>query len=353
MGNFWKRKIKNTKQIADKVGVEEQKIKELVNGEREITGDAMDKVLNAINEEKNKTTLEKQVEDENVLNWARQTDINKLIHDFGFGSQKECAKKIGIAQSTLCGIAKGRFYNNSTTLQKVYNFFNNEFNKETKATKGIDEKFQKIEDDEIKRFFEQTTPKDLKEKLGLTSTQALADISGCSRTTIEMILGGFYKEVTPTMKKVYNKLQQALKNTKKSSDTEESKETPQISTNKEVNTNTLGDTETSENKAKNVEKQDVEEKHNEEVKKETQMLGDDSKTNVEETKNEENKTIKKKTRKQLKQEIKSLKNQIQLQVALFDHAQNSHFKALEKLQKENIKLKKQIKRYEILIDRLK
>ena len=52
MSKFWKRRIKDTKSIANKMGVEEEKIKELVNGEREIEGKTLDKVLKAVEEEK-------------------------------------------------------------------------------------------------------------------------------------------------------------------------------------------------------------------------------------------------------------------------------------------------------------
>ena len=328
MGNFWKRKIKNTKQIADKVGVEEQKIKELVNGEREITGEAMDKVLNAINEEKNKTELEKKVEEENVINWIRNANLEKLIKDFGFGNQKDCAKKIGIAQSSLNIIKNKKFVKYSSNMQKVYDFFNNEFNKQAKKDTPIKEKINSIEEKDIVDFFKKENSTNLKNKLNLKNKDELADLAGCSRGSLENFFGGFYRVISPSMKKAYINFQEAL-NQIKTQDVLKQEETPQILMKDEININTPQDTKTIENEVKNDELDGVEkEKENEEPKKEEK---------------------KKLTRKELKQKIKKLKNR-----NLLYNTQIANLSvALIKANKENAKLKKQIERYEILIDRLR
>jgi len=127
--NFWGKRIKNTNEISKETGIDEKKIKELKEGKREITGEAMNKVLDAINKIEKKTDMEKKVEKEEVMNWYKNNDLNKLMKKFGYKRQKDCAKEIGIAQSSLNALINRKPQHYTKVTQKVYDFFNDEFNK--------------------------------------------------------------------------------------------------------------------------------------------------------------------------------------------------------------------------------
>ena len=83
MSKFWKSRIKNTKRIANKIGVDEEKIQELVDGKREIEGDTFEKVLQAVDEEK----INKAIKNVEILQWYKDTDLKQLRLKFGYGSQ--------------------------------------------------------------------------------------------------------------------------------------------------------------------------------------------------------------------------------------------------------------------------
>lgn len=336
MTNFWKRKIKNTKEIAKKVGVEEEKIKELKNGERVIEGETMKKVLDAINDEKSKTTLEKQVEEENVINWVRDNDIKELIKKFGFNSQNECARKIGIAQSSLCDISNKKILKYSKNMQMIYDFFNNEFNKQLEEKKNINDEIKKIENDDIILFFKNENTKSLKQKLGLKNDMELSKIAGCSKGSLIAFFSGFYKEISPSMKKAYKNFQDALEKNDKSSKEEKTQETAQIQTKATDNTNTLDDTKKDDSKAKSIELDDNS-KQAEEQKQE--ITKDDDKIE------------------KIEADVQELKDEIGRLYQFYKFVENNNydneFRFKENLLDENIKLKKQIERYEKLIDNLK
>ena len=87
MGLF-KRKIKNAFDIARDIGVDEKKVKELVNGEREIRGETMDKVLQSIN----KSKVERDLEKFNIFQWYQETDLKKLREEFGYKKQAHLSR---------------------------------------------------------------------------------------------------------------------------------------------------------------------------------------------------------------------------------------------------------------------
>ena len=129
---FWNKRIKDTKAIAKDIGVEEIKIKELKQGKREIGGETMEKVLNSIEKTK-ESKIEKQIRKAKIFEWYQNTDITALRESFGFKTQKSLAKELGIAQGTLCELETKKKVAFCGSMQKVYDFFQNDFNKKIKS----------------------------------------------------------------------------------------------------------------------------------------------------------------------------------------------------------------------------
>lgn len=129
---FWNKRIKDTKAIAKDIGVEETKIKELKQGKREIGGETMEKVLNSIEKTK-ESKIEKQIRKAKIFEWYQNTDITELRESFGFKTQKSLAKELGIAQGTLCELETKKKVAFCGSMQKVYDFFQNDFNKKIKS----------------------------------------------------------------------------------------------------------------------------------------------------------------------------------------------------------------------------
>ena len=125
---FWNKRIKDTKAITKDIGVEETKIKELKQGKREIGGETMERVLNSIEKTK-ESKLEKQIRKAHIFEWYQNTDLTALREKFGYKTQKSLAKELGIAQGTLCELETKKKVAFCGSMQKVYDFFQNDFNK--------------------------------------------------------------------------------------------------------------------------------------------------------------------------------------------------------------------------------
>lgn len=132
--NFYEKKNKKSafsrKELASMLNVDEEKIKELENGERSITGETLDEYMKFIGmtrKEKTLMTLE-------LMNWLNSVDIKDLREEFGFKSQRELCDVIGINQSVLSEAETGRRKKPSfLTLYKLNKFFTNDFNKKAKT----------------------------------------------------------------------------------------------------------------------------------------------------------------------------------------------------------------------------
>lgn len=124
MGLF-KRKIKNTFDIARDIGVDEKKVKELVNGEREIRGETMDKVLQSIN----KSKVERDLEKFNIFQWYQETDLKKLREDFGYTKQSHLARALNVDNGEFNRFENKKFNKINNMIIKMYDFYHNDFNK--------------------------------------------------------------------------------------------------------------------------------------------------------------------------------------------------------------------------------
>lgn len=303
--SFWEKRIKNVKKLSNATGIEEQKIKELKEGKREIGGETMEKLLKAINDGKEQTTLEKQVKEKEVVDWLNNTDLKQKLEDFGYVSQKECAKAIGIAASSLNEIINRLRPNIYTAVrQKVYDFFQDDFNKKPKVFDNIDSK-ELSDKDKIKLFFDNNTLRAINNKLGTTDYE-LANKIGVSRPSLQNFFGGRYKYISLTMKKAYDNITKLLNESK-----EKVENTLAEDEKKEDRVNVLEDSKTSVNEVKN-----------------------DQIIEIEDLEDIEDKTME-----------EQLKEKTILNIELLTK--------LDKRDKKIEKLENQIRRYEILIDRLK
>ena len=92
MSSFWSKRIKNKSNVAKQMGVDEEKIQELIEGERQIEGKTMEKMLEVLEDEK----INRPIKNLEILQWYKDTDLIKLRESFGYKSQLELSKKIGI-----------------------------------------------------------------------------------------------------------------------------------------------------------------------------------------------------------------------------------------------------------------
>jgi transcriptional regulator with XRE-family HTH domain len=134
MARFWKKRIKNTKQLAKDLGVEEEKIIELKEGNREIGGRTMDNVLEKL--ENNK--VENKIKDFEIYKWYMETDIAKLRKSFGYDTQKDMAKVSGMDNTTVCNIEKKKLSRVTNRLREIYYFYQNDFNRNIEGNKIVD-----------------------------------------------------------------------------------------------------------------------------------------------------------------------------------------------------------------------
>lgn len=112
------------------LNVDEEKIKELENGERSITGETLDEYMKLINT----TKKEKDIQKLELLNWLKSINLKSLREEFGFGRQKDLSKKVGVQQSVISRLERNEIKDPSfLTLYKLHKFFTDDFNKKVKT----------------------------------------------------------------------------------------------------------------------------------------------------------------------------------------------------------------------------
>lgn len=203
MAKFWDKRIKNSNVIATRLGVDKDKIEELKNGEREIKGETMDRVLNVINE----TKAEKNLRKLEILQWYRDTDLKKLREDFGYQSQKELAKVLGCDTSTLCRFENkaSRIKGATNKLEQLYYFYKDDFNRKANrdmlVVKEDEENHTNKEKDLIFEWYNNTDIKSLRGKRTLSEK---AKEIGLPASTLNDIEKKRAKNLTKNIVKVYD-----------------------------------------------------------------------------------------------------------------------------------------------------
>ena len=127
--NFYEKRNKKSvfskKELASMLNVDEEKIKELENGKRSITGETLDEYMKLINT----TKKEKDIQKLELLNWLKSINLKSLREEFGFGRQKDLSKKVGVQQSVICRLERNEIKDPSfLTLYKLHKFFTDDFN---------------------------------------------------------------------------------------------------------------------------------------------------------------------------------------------------------------------------------
>lgn len=199
MNNFWKKRIKNKESIANKMGIDSEKIQELMNGEREIEGKTLDKVLQAVEEEK----MLKPIKQLEILQWYKDTDLKELRLKFGYDNQKELADLLKMDNSTLCNFErKVKIKTVSSKLIQLYNFYQNDFNRKTKKA-NIKTKNQYDNNIEVLKWYNKT---DIKKLRGDKTSKETAEEIGLAQQSYLDIENKRSKSgrVSENMIKVYN-----------------------------------------------------------------------------------------------------------------------------------------------------
>ena len=182
--NFYEKKNKKSafsiKELASLLNVSDEKIKELENGERNISGDTLEEYLKFANMSLN----EKKIKRLELLNWFKGIDLKKIREEFGFKRQKDLADEIGIAQSVISGIESGTCESPTfLTLYKLNKFLTNDFNKkiEKEEPKSIPGEYvveaieeTNIEDDEENELYTENDLKDYEDTPATMSTDFIS-----------------------------------------------------------------------------------------------------------------------------------------------------------------------------------
>lgn len=200
---FWNKKIKNAGIIADKIGVSEEKIRELKNGEREITGETMEKVLKAVNET---SEAEMNIKKANIAKWYQENDIKKLTGEFGYSNYKELGNVVGLSNSTISQLASNTINRLSPAGIKLYLFFQDEFNKKTRKVDTVEKGLLKISDEEAKEIEKWYQENDIKNKIkefGYKSYSEIGEKIGISKGTIAQLNCGGINRMSGAGLKLY------------------------------------------------------------------------------------------------------------------------------------------------------
>jgi len=204
--SFWSKRIKNKKDLADALNVDESKIDALVNNELEIGGETMNKTLKAIEEER----INKAIRESDIWRWIQETDFRQKRLEFGYKTIKEVASIIGISDSTISRLEtnKSVYPKLTPSLKKVYEFYQNDFNKNTTnitAKQNID-RSNKInrENKDVWKWYKNTDIKELRKQSGFKTAFDFAGKIDVCPSCISDLEKKKMKRVNKTMMKAYN-----------------------------------------------------------------------------------------------------------------------------------------------------
>jgi len=184
--NIWeKMKNKNnntTYDISKRLGIEEEKVQEIISGEREVATKDMDRVVKAF-----QTKPEKVVPIERTLmeQFFKENKLTDLKNKFGYNKISEMTKDIGVANSTLYRVNNEKDIKllSNRNIKKIYDFFQNDFNRKIKkknknkihTTKYPQVDYEELPE-EVREWFENTDINQLLVKRKMTKKQLLKKI---------------------------------------------------------------------------------------------------------------------------------------------------------------------------------
>lgn len=201
--SIFKRKIKNTFDVARDMGVDEEKIKELKEGERQVEGATMDKVLQSVN----KSQVERDIEKLNIFEWYKNTDLKALRQEFGYKNAVALAKVLKIENSGISRAENKKYDKINKTIIKLYDFYHNDFNKNIKEEEQIDnnETSSIVKDKEEKnKIYQWYLGIDMKELRGNLSQQEISKKIGMGQSSWCQLERHLVTKYCENMGKIYN-----------------------------------------------------------------------------------------------------------------------------------------------------
>ena len=201
--SIFKRKIKNTFDVARDMGVDEEKIKELKEGERQIEGTTMDKVLQSVN----KSQVERDIEKLNIFEWYNNTDLKALRKEFGYKNASTLAEVLKIEQSAISKAENKKYNKINKNIIKLYDFYHNDFNKNIKEKEQIEsnEKSSIVKDkEEKKKIYQWYLDTDIEKLRGNLSQKAISNLIGMGQSNWCQLERHLVTRYCENMGKIYN-----------------------------------------------------------------------------------------------------------------------------------------------------
>lgn len=201
--SIFKRKIKNTFDVARDMGVDEEKIKELKEGERQVEGLTMDKVLQSVN----KSQVERDIEKLNIFEWYNNTDLKALRKEFGYKNAATLAEVLKIEQSAISRAENKKYNKINKTIIKLYDFYHNDFNKNIKEEEQIEnnEKSSIVKDkEEKKKIYQWYLDTDIEKLRGNLSQKAISNLIGMAQSNWCQLERHLVTRYCENMGKIYN-----------------------------------------------------------------------------------------------------------------------------------------------------
>jgi len=210
--SFWGKLMKKNKvnsyEIAAKTNIPEEKVKEIISGERTLPTAKVNEFVTAIHETGKENKKGKRNE---ALIFFADKDVKDLRLRFNYKTQKDLAKAINVSQFTVSRAeTNGIGTLNTSTLLKFYNFFKDELNIRVCSAKELKQKNEKTKKDEFKfykNYFKENNLKELINNKGM-SIPEFARSQGLNNSTIYKFIGGKINWSLDLYKKVYNALQE-------------------------------------------------------------------------------------------------------------------------------------------------
>lgn len=131
MANVWRKLYnktnKSTYDISKEMNIPEEKVKEVIKGEREVPTDKVDEMVSVLS---TNNVVINSMERALMEKFFQDKDISQLKKEFGYQTMEELAKAIGVGVSSLYKF-RGDYFKavSDSQLKKVYDWFHDGFNK--------------------------------------------------------------------------------------------------------------------------------------------------------------------------------------------------------------------------------
>ena len=199
MANIWKKLNKLNKsnyEIAKETNIPEEKVEEIMKGERQVPSNMIDDFRKAL---ATNNRVEKSLKLSQVKEWYKTTDLKQRREDLGYKSQASLSRAMNVSPSTISRIEskseENRKYFNEDMLVKYYDFMTNDLNKVIYSNKKIKKhpKEKYVNFEEVKEWYKNFDVKqwlynknwhngDLARTLGYKSSSSITDVLNGTRT---------------------------------------------------------------------------------------------------------------------------------------------------------------------------